>query len=81
VPPSGLGNAHGTANSGDTEQMARKASVVIEKDEHGFYTWCPQVKERQSLGDTLEEAISNIKEAIEFYLETLPANERVPAQP
>jgi len=24
--------------------MARKASVVIEKDEHGFYAWCPELK-------------------------------------
>ena len=30
----------------------------------------------QSQGDTLEEAIANIKEAIELYLETLPADER-----
>jgi predicted RNase H-like HicB family nuclease len=51
--------------------MARKARVVIEKDdEHGFYAWC------QSQGETLEEAVANIKEAIELYLETLPADER-----
>ena len=30
----------------------------------------------QSQGDTLEEAIANIKEAIELYLETLPESER-----
>jgi predicted RNase H-like HicB family nuclease len=56
--------------------MARKASVVIEKDEHGFYAWCPELKGCQSQGDTLEEAIANIKEAIELYLETLPEDER-----
>jgi predicted RNase H-like HicB family nuclease len=56
--------------------MARKASVVIEKDEHGFYAWCPELKGCQSQGDTLEEAIANIKEAIELYLETLPEGER-----
>jgi predicted RNase H-like HicB family nuclease len=59
-----------------TERMARKASVVIEKDEHGFYVWCPELKGCQSQGSTLEEAIANIKEAIELYLETLPADER-----
>jgi predicted RNase H-like HicB family nuclease len=53
--------------------MARKASVVIEKDEHGFYAWCPELKGCQSQGNTLEEAIGNVKEAIELYLETLPA--------
>jgi predicted RNase H-like HicB family nuclease len=56
--------------------MARKASVIIEKDQHGFYAWCPELKGCQSQGDTLEQAMDNIKEAIELYLETLPEDER-----
>jgi len=56
--------------------MARKATVLIEKDEHGFYAWCPELKGCQSQGDTLEEAMANIKEAAELYLETLPADQR-----
>ena len=56
--------------------MPRKASVVIEKDENGFYAWCPELKVCQSQGSTLEETLANIKEAIELYLETLPADER-----
>jgi predicted RNase H-like HicB family nuclease len=56
--------------------MARKASVVIEKDQHGFYAWCPELKGCQSQGATLEETLANIKEAIELYLETVPAEER-----
>ena len=52
--------------------MVRKASVVIEKDENGFYAWCPELKGCQSEATTLEEAIVNIKEAIQLYLETLP---------
>ncbi len=56
--------------------MTRKASVVVEKDEHGFYAWCPELKGCQSQGDTLEEALANVREAIELYLETLPAAER-----
>ena len=51
--------------------MAHKASVVIEKDEHGFYAWCPELKGCQSQGASLEEALANIKEAIELYLEIL----------
>ena len=54
----------------------RKASVVIEKDENGFYAWCPELRGCQSQGNTLEEAIANIKEAIELYLETLPIGDR-----
>lgn len=56
--------------------MVRKASVLIEKDENGFYAWCPELKGCQSQGDTLEETLANIREAIELYLETLPTDER-----
>jgi predicted RNase H-like HicB family nuclease len=56
--------------------MARKASVIIEKDENGFYAWCPELKGCQSQGGTLEEELANIKEAIELYLETVPPDER-----
>lgn len=56
--------------------MVRKATVVIEKDEHGFYAWCPELKGCQSQGLTLEEVMANIKEAAELYLETLPTDER-----
>jgi predicted RNase H-like HicB family nuclease len=59
-----------------TGAMARKVSVVIEKDESGFYAWCPELKGCQSQGNALEETLVNIKEAIELYLETLPAEER-----
>jgi predicted RNase H-like HicB family nuclease len=56
--------------------MTRKASVLIEKDEHGFYAWCPELKGCQSQGATVEDALANIREAIELYLETLPEGER-----
>jgi predicted RNase H-like HicB family nuclease len=56
--------------------MIRKATVVVEKDEHGFYAWCPELNGCQSQGLTLEEVMANIKEAAELYLETLPVDER-----
>jgi predicted RNase H-like HicB family nuclease len=56
--------------------MTRKASVVIEKDEHGFYAWCPKLKGCYSQWETLDEAIANIREAIELHLETLAEEER-----
>jgi predicted RNase H-like HicB family nuclease len=66
----------GSASARYTGAMARQASVVIEKDENGFYAWFPELKGCQSEGNTLEETVANIKEAIELYLETLPAEER-----
>jgi predicted RNase H-like HicB family nuclease len=56
--------------------MTRKASVLIEKDEHGYYAWCPELKGCQSQGATVEDALANIREAIELYLETLSDDER-----
>ena len=55
--------------------MSYKVSVVIEKDENGYYAYCPQLEGCQTQGDSLEEVLSNIKEAIELYLETLSEDE------
>jgi len=51
------------------------SSVVIEKDEYGYYAYCPELEGCQTQGDSIEEVLSNIKEAIELYLETLPKEE------
>ena len=55
--------------------MLYKVNVVIEKDEHGYYAYCPELEGCQTQGDTLEEASDNIKKAIELYLETLSEDE------
>ena len=57
--------------------MSYKVSIVIEKDESGYYAYSPELEGCQSQGDSLEEAIANIKEAIELYLETLPEDEKM----
>jgi hypothetical protein len=51
--------------------MSYKVSVVIEKDEYGYYAYSPELEGCQSQGDTFEEVMENIREAIELYLETL----------
>lgn len=56
--------------------MAGKASVIIEQDEHGYYAWCSELKGCQSQGKTIEETLSNVREAIELFLETLTDDER-----
>ncbi|NOZ57561.1 MAG: type II toxin-antitoxin system HicB family antitoxin [Calditrichaeota bacterium] len=53
-----------------------KVNVVIEKDEHGYYAYCPELKGCHSQGDSLEEVMANIREAVELYLETLSPEER-----
>ena len=53
-----------------------KVNIVIEKDQYGYYAYCPELKGCHSQGESLEEALSNIKEAIELYLETLSPEEK-----
>jgi len=55
--------------------MMHKVNVVIEKDEYGYYAYCPELEGCQTQGDSIEEVLGNIKEAIELYLETLPKDE------
>ncbi|MBW4657754.1 MAG: type II toxin-antitoxin system HicB family antitoxin [Drouetiella hepatica Uher 2000/2452] len=56
--------------------MPYKVNILIEKDEDGFYAYCPELPGCQSQGDTLAEATENIKEAVELYLETLSEEEK-----
>ena len=47
-----------------------KLKVILEKSEDGGYTVCvPSLPGCISEGDSREEAIANIREAIELYLE------------
>jgi predicted RNase H-like HicB family nuclease len=50
--------------------------VVIEKDRDGFYVECPALEGCSSQGATYEEAVQNIKEAIQLYLEHLEVSHK-----
>ena len=56
--------------------MSHKASIILEKDEHGYYAYCPELEGCQTQGNSFEEVLRNIKEAVELYLETLSEEER-----
>jgi predicted RNase H-like HicB family nuclease len=52
--------------------MTRSFKVVLEPNEKGGYTvYVPLLPGCISEGDTREEALTNIKEAIELYIESL----------
>jgi predicted RNase H-like HicB family nuclease len=44
-------------------------SIIIEADEDGYYVSCPALQGCYSQGDTYEEAIANIKDAIRLHIE------------
>ena len=46
-------------------------NAIIEKDENGYFAFVPELKGCVSQGDTFEEIKSNIKEAIEIYIESM----------
>ena len=60
----------------------RTYTVIVESEtEGGYHAFCPVLKGCHTQGDSLEEALANIREAIEVYLESLTARgEPVPAE-
>ncbi len=54
-------------------------SVVIEKDKDGYFAFCPELQGCYSQGDTYEEALENIRDAVHLHLEDrLESGEEVP---
>jgi len=45
--------------------------VNIKKTDEGYAVWCPGLPGCWSQGETEEEALENIKDAIQAYLETV----------
>ena len=62
--------------------MLRRFKVVLEPNESGGYTvYVPLLPGCISEGDNREEALANIREAIELYIESLEADgEPIPAE-
>ncbi|MBO1346279.1 MAG: type II toxin-antitoxin system HicB family antitoxin [Hormoscilla sp. GUM202] len=56
--------------------MMYKLNIIIEKDEYGYYAYCPELPGCQSEGESWEEVKANIKEAVELYLDTLEESEK-----
>ncbi len=55
---------------------ADKYTGVIQEEDGGFVSLCPEL-DIASQGDTVEEALRNLKEAVELFLECAPAEEVV----
>ena len=55
--------------------MSHKFNILFQKDENGYFAFCPELKGCHSQGDTFEQAQENIREAVELYIETMSQEE------
>ena len=56
-----------------------KFSVVIEKDSDGYFAFCPELQGCYTQGETYEEALENIKDAIRLHIEDrIESGEEIP---
>ena len=62
--------------------MIHRYTVVLEHEsDGGYHAFCPAMPGCHSQGDTLDEAMANVKEAMELYIESLTAhNEPLPVE-
>lgn len=52
-------------------------NAIVEHDQDGFFAYIPSLKGCVSQGDTLEEALRNIKESLVLFLEDMDEEERI----
>ncbi len=46
-----------------------RISVVIEKDADGYFAFCPELQGCYTQGDSYEEVLENIRDAIRLHIE------------
>ncbi|MBI2842222.1 MAG: type II toxin-antitoxin system HicB family antitoxin [Armatimonadetes bacterium] len=46
-------------------------TVVVEKDEDGYFAFCPELQGCYTQGETYEEALANIQDAIRLHVEDI----------
>lgn len=52
----------------------REFTAIVQREDDGWVSLCPEL-DVASQGDTAEEAKANLREAVELFLETAPADE------
>ena len=58
---------------------AYRFSVVIERDEEGYFAFCPELQGCYTQGHTYEEVLENIRDAIHLHVvDRLESAEEIP---
>jgi predicted RNase H-like HicB family nuclease len=54
-------------------------SVIVERDKGGYFAFCPELQGCYTQGDSYEETLKNIKDAIRLHVEDrLSSGEEIP---
>lgn len=54
-------------------------SIIVEQDDDGYFVRCPELQGCYSQGDTYEEAMKNIRDAIKLHIQDrIAGRERMP---
>lgn len=65
----------------NSKKVYNYKAILEKKAEGGYHAFCPLLKSCHSQGNTFEETIANITEAIELYIESLLAdNQPIPKE-
>ena len=56
--------------------MDYRISVVLEQDDEGYFVYAPDLPGCVTQGETYEEALANMREAVQLYIESLHPSER-----
>jgi predicted RNase H-like HicB family nuclease len=54
--------------------VTRRLTALIEREGNGYVSLCPEL-DVASQGDTVEDALANLKEAVELFMETASPSE------
>ena len=49
-------------------------TILERQPEGGFHVYCPALKGCHSQGDTIDEALVNMREAVEVFIESITAH-------
>jgi predicted RNase H-like HicB family nuclease len=67
--------------TGVDDMKTYRFPIIIEKDEDGYFASCPSLQGCYTQGETYEEALENIKDAIRLHLEDRLAEGEEISQP
>jgi predicted RNase H-like HicB family nuclease len=64
---------------GGSVMAGYRFSVIIEKDNEGYFAFCPELQGCYTQGTTYEEVLQNTKDAIRLHIEDrLESGEEIP---